>query len=61
MKKILSVAVLGVILLASTNSAFAANNVSRMAVSKGGQQVAQCAQSMDRGISDCVQMLECEK
>jgi len=30
-------------------------------VLKGGQHVAQCAQSMDKGVSDCAQMTVCEK
>lgn len=51
---------LGIMVFASSNSVFAANNVSRMATTKGGQHVAECAQKMDRGISDCVQMIECE-
>ncbi|MBS4537359.1 hypothetical protein GOQ27_02735 [Clostridium sp. D2Q-11] len=60
MKKLLSIAIVGIVLMASSNSVFAANNISNMAVSKGGQHVVQCAQHMDKGISDCVQMVECE-
>jgi len=61
MKRFTSIAaIIGIILLASSNSALAANNVSRMATSKGGQQVAQCAQQMDKGVSQCVQMPECQ-
>ena len=39
MKKLLSIAVVGVMFLASSNSAFAANHVSEMAKAKGGQHV----------------------
>lgn len=61
MKKLLSVAILGVVLFASSNSVLAANNVSRMAVNMGGQSVAECAQSMDRGVSQCAKAPECVK
>jgi len=60
MKKFASIMVVGMILLSSSNSVFAANNISRMATTKGGQHVAQCAQEMDKGVSECVQMPECE-
>lgn len=59
MKKIISMSVLSLIILASSGSTFAANNVSNMATIKGGQHVAECAQKMDRGISQCLQMTEC--
>ena len=59
MKKIVATLVLGVVLLASTNTTFAANNISKMATTKGGQHVAECAQKMDQGVSQCVQMSEC--
>jgi len=61
MKKILSLAVVGLALLASSNSVFAANHVSQMATTKGGQHVAECAQKMDKGVSECVKAVECEK
>lgn len=61
MKKILSVTALSLIILASSSSTFAANNVSNMATTKGGQHVAECAQKMDRGISECLQMTICMK
>jgi len=60
MKKVTSIMVVGMILLSSSNSVFAANNISKMATTKGGQHVAQCAQQMDKGVSECVQMPECE-
>jgi len=59
MKKFLSLALFSVVLLISSNSVFAANNVSQMATTKGGQHVAECAQKMDQGVSQCVQMSEC--
>lgn len=61
MKKIISIAVFSIVLLSSSSTAFAANNVSQMAVNKGGQHVAECARKMDRGISDCVRMTDCMK
>ncbi len=59
MKKIMSISILSLIILASSGSTFAANTVSNMATVKGGQHVAECAQKMDRGISGCIQMTEC--
>lgn len=53
MKKLLSVTILTTLLLTSTVLGFAANNVSKMATTNGGQQVAECAQNMDRGVSSC--------
>lgn len=61
MKKILAIAVFGIMVLGTSNAVLASNQVSQMAITKGGQHVAQCAQNMDRGISECLQMLECEK
>lgn len=60
MKKLLSITLVGMALLSSSNSAFAANKISEMATTKGGQHVAECAQKMDTGISECLQMLECK-
>jgi hypothetical protein len=48
MKKLLAITILGLTLLSSSSTAFAANNVSQMAVNKGGRSVAECAQMMDR-------------
>jgi len=60
MKKFLSLALFSVVLLISSNSVFAANNVSQMATTKGGQSVAKCAQEMNKGVSQCLQMIECK-
>jgi hypothetical protein len=59
MKKLFAIAILGITLLTSSSTAFAANNVSNLAVTKGGQAVAECARNMDRGISNCVTMSAC--
>jgi hypothetical protein len=59
MKKVLSMSILSLIIMASSGSAFAGNNVSNMATLKGGQAVAQCAQAMELGNSQCLQMPEC--
>lgn len=59
MKKLLSIAIVGMALLTSSNSVFAANAVSEMATTKGGQDIAQCAQEMDRGVSECAKLPEC--
>ena len=58
MKKLVSIVILGLVLMTSATSVFAANNVSRMATTKGGQHVAECAQQMG-GVSECVQSPEC--
>lgn len=50
-----------VIFAASPKQAYAANMVSEMAVNKGGQAVAECARTMEKGISECAKALECEK
>lgn len=59
MKKLFAVALLGIVLLGSSQTAFAANNVSEMAVTKGGRHIAECAQMMERGISECVTSTGC--
>jgi hypothetical protein len=59
MKKLLAIAVLGVTLLSASSTAYAANNVSQMAVNKGGRSVAECAQMMERGVSQCVNASTC--
>ncbi|KJS22093.1 MAG: hypothetical protein VR72_07425 [Clostridiaceae bacterium BRH_c20a] len=61
MKKLFTIALTGVMLLSFTGFAFAANAVSDMATTKGGQHVAKCAQSMDKGISECAKAPECVK
>ena len=59
MKKLIAIAILGVALLSSSSTAFAANNVSQMAVNKGGRSVAECAQMMENGVSKCVNASTC--
>jgi hypothetical protein len=59
MKKLFAIAILGLTLLSSSGTAFAANNVSQMAVNKGGRSVAECAQMMDKGVSQCVNSTGC--
>jgi hypothetical protein len=59
MKKLFAIAILGVTLLSSSNTAYAANNISQLAVNKGGRSVAECAQMMDRGVSQCVNASTC--
>ena len=61
MKKLVYVAVIALALLGTTPQVFAANNVSQMAVVKGGQAVAQCAQTMEKGVSECAKLPECIK
>jgi len=61
MKKMIYVAVFLIAALVSAPQVFAANNVSEMAVTKGGQAVAQCAQTMEKGVSECARMSECIK
>jgi basic membrane lipoprotein Med (substrate-binding protein (PBP1-ABC) superfamily) len=51
MKKMFAITLTVLILAAFSGSAFAANPVSKMATTKGGQHIAQCAQMMERGIS----------
>lgn len=59
MKKIKVLVLSMALVLTFSNTVLAANNVSEMAVNKGGQHVAECAQSMEKGISQCLQMIEC--
>lgn len=59
MKKLFAIALLGVTLLSSSTTAFAANTVSETAVNKGGQAVAECAKMMDKGVSECLQASSC--
>ena len=51
MKKMLAVSLTVLTLMVFSGSAFAANPVSRVALAKGGQHVAHCAQMMEQGIS----------
>ncbi len=59
MRKLLTIVTTLLFLLTFTSTAFAANAVSQMATTKGGQHVAQCAQTMEKGVSDCAQMTVC--
>ncbi len=59
MKKFLSVSALSLLILAASSSTFAANNVSNIATQKGGQHVAECAQTMERGVSECAKVNIC--
>ena len=61
MKKIITVITTFAFILTFSSTAFASNAVSQMATAKGGQQVAQCAKTMEKGVSECAQMPACEK
>lgn len=61
MKKIFTIITTGFMVLAFSSSAFASTAVSEMAITKGGQAVAQCAQTMDKGVSECAQMPICNQ
>ncbi|HBV87183.1 hypothetical protein [Desulfosporosinus sp.] len=61
MKKIATVITTGLMVLAFSSNAFASTAVSEMARSKGGQAVAQCAQAMDKGVSECAQKPICNE
>lgn len=54
MKKLLAAVVLTITLFTTTSTAYAANNVSEMATTKGGKAVAECAKMMEKGVSHCV-------
>lgn len=59
MKKFLAIALIGAAVLSSSSTVLAANSVSRMATTKGGQKVAECARKMDKGVSECAKMTDC--
>lgn len=61
MKKIITIITTGLMILAFSSTAFASTAVSEMAINKGGQAVAQCAQTMDKGVSECAQMPICNE
>ena len=61
MKKILSICALVLTLLTASTQVFASSHVAEMATSKGGQHVAECAQMMDKGVSECAKLVACEK
>ncbi|MCO1603349.1 hypothetical protein [Desulfosporosinus nitroreducens] len=61
MKKIATVITTGLMVLAFSSTAFASTAVSEMARNKGVQTVAQCAQTMDKGVSECTQNPTCNE
>jgi hypothetical protein len=61
MKKFTIVLATGLFLLAFAGNALAANAVSQMATENGGQTVAECAQMMDKGVSECAKMTICNE
>ena len=61
MKKIFTIITTGFMIMAFSSPAFASTEVSQMAIEKGGQAVAQCAKSMDKGVSECAQMPICNQ
>ncbi len=61
MKKVIAIVIALGIMSASSVMVFADNAVSNMATTKGGRHVAECAQMMGRGISECAKMDVCNK
>lgn len=61
MKKIVTLFLVGALMIASSAMVFAENAVSNMAVTNGGQALAECAKAMNKGISECAVMPECVK
>ena len=61
MKKILSASALVITLLSISTQVFATSLVAEMATTEGGKHVAQCAQKMDKGISECAKLVDCAK
>lgn len=61
MKKILSISALLITLLSVSTQVFAASQVAEMATTKGGRHVAECAQKMDKGVSECANLVDCAK
>lgn len=55
MKKLTLAVTTSLFLLAFAGNAMASTAVSQMATANGGQTVAECAQSMDQGVSECAQ------
>lgn len=60
MKKILSTFALAITLLSLSTQVFASSLVAEMATTKGGRHVAECAQKMDKGVSECAKLVECK-
>lgn len=61
MKKTFFALIATLIIFGSSSQVYAVNMVSEMAVNKGGQSVAECARTMEKGISECTKVLECTK
>jgi hypothetical protein len=61
MKKLIAVSLAVMIMTATSISVFADNAVSAMATEKGGKSVAACAKEMDKGVSECAKMAECNE
>ncbi|KUO68735.1 MAG: hypothetical protein APF77_14610 [Clostridia bacterium BRH_c25] len=61
MKKLVALTLAGMIMIATSVSVFADNAVSVMATEKGGKAVAACAKEMDKGVSECARMTECNE
>lgn len=61
MKKLVALSAIVVTLMSSTTQVFAASHVAEMATTKGGKHVAECAKKMDKGISECAKLTECQK
>lgn len=61
MKKLIALTLAGVIMISSSVSVFADNAVSVMATEKGGKSVAACAKEMDKGVSECAKLAECNE
>lgn len=61
MKKTIAAGMLSLLIIASGSQSFATNAVSSMATEKGGRAVAECAQTMNRGVSECARHVECVK
>ena len=61
MKKLLSISALVITLLSVSTQVFATSYVAEMATTKGGKHVAECAQMMDKGVSECAKLTDCIK
>lgn len=61
MKKLTLAVTTSLFLLAFTGNAIASPAVSHMATVNGGQTVAECAQYMDQGVSECAQNPNCNE
>ncbi|QGU95959.1 hypothetical protein GOM49_13450 [Clostridium bovifaecis] len=61
MKKLLVLSITAITLITTSNQVFAASHVSEMTATKGGRHVAECAQKMNKGISECAKTIECQE